>query len=289
VSGGSSVTSFSPSITSSTTYYAQGRNTTTGCVSATRLTVGGTVNAVPSITLSGGAASQNVNQGTAISAMTYTANNATSISRSGNLPSGVTGSISGLTYRINGTPTAAGTFGYTVTASNTNGCPSASQSGTITVKIPAPSGAYSSNTWTYGSQIWSDRIVMGPTSCSSTATLSTATSPPAQYKISGGRYYYNWVCAYNNRTTLCPDPWALPTGSQLNTLLQNATAAVLAADWLLGGRATGNTIEHTTNGWYWSTDESTSAGWAWGVQYSGSLAVYNSAEKYKGLQVRCVR
>jgi hypothetical protein len=47
VSGGSSVTSFSPSIGSSTTYYAQARNSITGCVSATRLPVTGTVNEVP--------------------------------------------------------------------------------------------------------------------------------------------------------------------------------------------------------------------------------------------------
>jgi hypothetical protein len=47
VSGGSSVTSFSPNLATSTTYYAQARNTTTGCVSASRLAVGATINAVP--------------------------------------------------------------------------------------------------------------------------------------------------------------------------------------------------------------------------------------------------
>ena len=47
VSGGSGVTSLSPALTVTTTYYAQARNTTTGCVSVTRLAVTGTVNAVP--------------------------------------------------------------------------------------------------------------------------------------------------------------------------------------------------------------------------------------------------
>jgi hypothetical protein len=40
VSGAGSVTSFSPSINASATYYAEARNTTTGCVSETRLAVG---------------------------------------------------------------------------------------------------------------------------------------------------------------------------------------------------------------------------------------------------------
>jgi hypothetical protein len=51
VSGGSGVVSFAPSINSSTTYYAQARNTSTSCVSATRLTVIGTINAPATITI----------------------------------------------------------------------------------------------------------------------------------------------------------------------------------------------------------------------------------------------
>jgi hypothetical protein len=46
VSGGGSVTSFSPSIGSSTTYYAQARNSS-GCVSVSRLPVWATVNPLP--------------------------------------------------------------------------------------------------------------------------------------------------------------------------------------------------------------------------------------------------
>jgi hypothetical protein len=43
VSGGSGVTSISPSLTQTTTYYAQARNTTTHCVSSSRLSVTGKV------------------------------------------------------------------------------------------------------------------------------------------------------------------------------------------------------------------------------------------------------
>jgi hypothetical protein len=59
VSGGASVTSFSPSIGIGTTgYYAQARNTTTGCVSASRLRVNGVANPIPGVPTMGGAATQ---------------------------------------------------------------------------------------------------------------------------------------------------------------------------------------------------------------------------------------
>jgi hypothetical protein len=47
VSGGGSVTSISPSLTATTTYFAQARNSTTNCVSASRTEVTATVNAIP--------------------------------------------------------------------------------------------------------------------------------------------------------------------------------------------------------------------------------------------------
>ena len=47
------------------------------------------------------------------------------------MPAGVTGSWAGNTVTIFGTPTASGTFNYTVTT--TGGCPPATTTGTITV------------------------------------------------------------------------------------------------------------------------------------------------------------
>jgi hypothetical protein len=52
--GGSGVTSFAPTLTTTTTYYAQARNTATGCVSTTHLAVTGTVNPVPEAPAMGG-------------------------------------------------------------------------------------------------------------------------------------------------------------------------------------------------------------------------------------------
>ena len=54
-SGTGTTTYNTPSISSSTTYYAQARNTTTGCISATRTAVIATVNSVPTSTGTNGA------------------------------------------------------------------------------------------------------------------------------------------------------------------------------------------------------------------------------------------
>jgi hypothetical protein len=62
LTGGTGVNSFTtPSITATTNYFAQARNSITGCISATRLSVAATVNAIPaapaSIAVVGGASS----------------------------------------------------------------------------------------------------------------------------------------------------------------------------------------------------------------------------------------
>jgi hypothetical protein len=49
VSGGATVTSITSSLTATTTYHAQARNTATGCVSAARTAVSGTIYAEPAV------------------------------------------------------------------------------------------------------------------------------------------------------------------------------------------------------------------------------------------------
>jgi hypothetical protein len=130
----SGTTSFSPSLTNTTAYHAQARNTTTGCVSATRLAVTGTVKPIPIITrvATSGEASQTAElRIAAITPIIYTANNSATISRTaGGFPGGITGAPSGSSFTISGTPSSTGTVGYTLTA-NANGCTSTA-AGTIT-------------------------------------------------------------------------------------------------------------------------------------------------------------
>jgi len=104
--------------------------TTGGCASDS---LGGTITVNPNATiaLTSGSAIQTVCINTAITTIEYTvANGATGATVIG-LPTGVTGTFAGNVFTITGTPTSAGTFGYTVTT--TGGCSSASLTGTITV------------------------------------------------------------------------------------------------------------------------------------------------------------
>ena len=121
--------------------------TTGGCSPATTATGTVTVTATPTIALSSatGTDGQTVCQNVAITNITYAVTNATGATVTG-LPTGVSGSYSGSTLTILGTPSASGTFNYTVTT--TGGCsPAAIATGTIIV-TPLPTVALSSATGT---------------------------------------------------------------------------------------------------------------------------------------------
>lgn len=91
-----------------------------------------TVTAANSITLSSAANTdaQTVCQNSSISDITYSTTGATGATFSG-LPAGVSGAFSSNVVTISGTPTAYGTFNYTITL--TGGCGSVTTTGTLTV------------------------------------------------------------------------------------------------------------------------------------------------------------
>ncbi|WP_143774438.1 Ig-like domain-containing protein, partial [Niastella vici] len=128
---GTGTTFTTPSISATTTYYAQARNTSTGCVSATRTAATATINALPTVTVSPASAafcSGNSVTLTASGANTYTWSPATDLSIT-------TGSI------VIAYPSVTTT--YTVTGTGANGC-----TGTATVPITvtqSPSGDVSSS------------------------------------------------------------------------------------------------------------------------------------------------
>ena len=114
----------------STTYSVTVTNTN-GCTSAAETgTI--TVHGLPTIALASGSTAQTVTLGAAITQITYNTTNAIDATPTG-LPTGVTDSWSADVYTISGTPTAAGTYNYTVTTTNSNGCNNVSANGKITV------------------------------------------------------------------------------------------------------------------------------------------------------------
>lgn len=121
----------------------------TGTYNISVFTIGGTclpdtayctivVSDVNGIVLSSGINSdqQTLCENSPLGLLTYTTSGATSSVNLTGQPAGVSGSLSGTTYTISGTPTVAGPYNYTVTAQG-GACPDSVLSGTITVE-PSP-------------------------------------------------------------------------------------------------------------------------------------------------------
>jgi uncharacterized protein (TIGR02145 family) len=89
-------------------------------------------------TVSAASATPSVDVNTALTAITHTTTGATGIGTATGLPAGVTASWAANTITISGTPTAVGTFNYSIPL--TGGIGSVSAAGTITVN-PAGCGA----------------------------------------------------------------------------------------------------------------------------------------------------
>ncbi len=105
-----------------------------GCPVTKTVTI--TVNANASLTLTSAAATANqtICVGTPLTNITYAVGSGATGAAVTGLPAGVTGTYAGGVFTISGSPTASGTFNYTVTT--TGGCSgAASQTGTITVTL----------------------------------------------------------------------------------------------------------------------------------------------------------
>jgi hypothetical protein len=194
------------------------------------------VKPVPTITLvdGSGAATQTVNLGTAISAISYTASNSATFTKTGDFPTGVTESASGSSYSISGTPSATGTFGYSLTAA-VNECTSAAAVGTITVNVVAtPPGAASTQTWTFGSRTWSDVVRVDPPTCT-LVTAVTLSYNDATYVVDNARYFYTYMCLMAAQSALCSGPWHVPDDSDWQILLANTTRANIVSQWGYNG------------------------------------------------------
>ncbi|MDR0694750.1 MAG: hypothetical protein LBF81_05585 [Prevotellaceae bacterium] len=118
----------------STTYSVTVTNAA-GCTSAAKTgTI--TVHGLPEITLTTANSSQTVTYDDAIAQIEYTTTNASGATlTAGSFPDGVSGTWSNGVYTISGTPTAIGTFNYTVTTTNNLGWTNASATGTLTINL----------------------------------------------------------------------------------------------------------------------------------------------------------
>jgi uncharacterized protein (TIGR02145 family) len=156
--------------------------------------------------------------------------------------------------------------------------------------------AASTQTWTFGSQTWSDVIQISD--CNKDDYSNSDTEPRCRsYTSDKLRYYYNWSYVTTYAATLCPSPWKVPASSDFNTLIsdlggntQNARDALIAA-WVYGGYANSTSVSNTgSQARYWSSTQYNS-GTAYYLYFdsSGNVSPQNSINKYYGYQVRCVK
>jgi hypothetical protein len=205
VSGGGSVTSISPSITSSTTYYAQSRNTSTGCVSTSRTEVTATVNPIPSAPTMAGSSSY------------CTSGTITATAGSGG--NGIKWGDTGSTVSLR-TVTTTGT--YRAVTTSAAGCTSSSATKSVTIVQKGTSG----------NDVTACGCADGLNDCSGTC-LTTCCSNCASWttcagftEVSNVKSEFCVGCSYaiNQTIVFCPtkgDGWRLPTRPELLCMCQN--------------------------------------------------------------------
>ena len=193
------------------TYYYRCIVSVNGCSAVTSnfatLTVN--INATITLTSAAGTNAQTVCQNTPIINITYAiggSGTGASIT-SGSFPAGVAGNYSAGVFTISGTPTAAGTFNYTITAMGQ--CTQGTASGTITVTA-GPTGAFTA-TETSGTAN-NDNII-----CTGAAVIFTAPSGYGAYT-----FYVNGIKVQGPNTSNTYSTSTLNNGDQVTVDVANA-------------------------------------------------------------------
>jgi hypothetical protein len=237
-------------------------------------------------------ATQTVDQNKPIADIVYMAANANIDLSSGSvsLPTGVSGVSSGTSFTISGTPTASGTFNYTVTATHTNGGCTNTLSGAIMVLSGTPPYAASTQTWTFGTSTltWSDRIIAPDINCQLVAKITSSTTDAA-YVVYSGHYYYSWYCVDAHKTTLCPAPWRVPNVDDLNALTKASSKANITAAWGQNGWFDVNNTTPDYSGqffFFWTT---TTYNTTYAYEYNQNLHGQQSWTKKTATEVICVK
>jgi uncharacterized protein (TIGR02145 family) len=311
-----SANTYAPTVAVGGATYSVTATNAAGCTSAAKTgTI--TVHALPTITYLSGSTAQTVTASSAITDIKYTTANASGAGISGQ-PSGVSGSWASNTYTVSGTPTAAGTFTYTVTTTNASGCDNASATGTIVVtqtaitytNCTAPSltlgavGFTSSTTYSANGLTLSSPVTV--TWCNARAYTSFDSGSTGPYKADCAQNYFStakgnwfsWCMVKQYESQLCPSPWRVPTpddhcqiinGSPMDCAPNNS---VITSD--AGYSYTGLVINSTASngewqGYYWTSVEADPyTAYLLLLSYTTTTPATPYSKGY-GLTLRCVQ
>jgi hypothetical protein len=112
----------------------------------------------------------------------------------------------------------------------------------------------STQTWTFGDQIWSD-VIQVP-ACDKSDFMESVTSPDCRSYTSGSTtwYYYNWPYVIANQDKMCPAPWRVPSSVDFQHLAGNPSSQTLPTAWGLPGLIVGSEIRLVgSDAYLWST------------------------------------
>jgi hypothetical protein len=233
---------------------------TTAC--SLQMTNTPTVTVTPNNTASGASSTPTLCKGTALSAISHTTTGATGIGAATGLPAGVTASFASNTITIIGTPTASGTFNYSIPL--TGGCGNVNATGTITVNPPSfvPVVRHVSDLTATGENIQWYAAASGGTALASTDVLPTGTT---HYYASQTVNGVESTARLDVTATVDPTPCA-PVGLATQTYSIGATIASL--------QATGSGIR-----WY--------AEASGGTALASSTALVNGSHYYASQSISC--
>jgi hypothetical protein len=184
----------------------------------------------------------------AITGIIYATANASGATVTG-LPAGVSGTWAANTYTVSGTPSTTGTFNYTVTTTNSNGCSNAAITGTITVNlsyIPVSGcspAAFSLGTIAFANADTYTRngiILSAPVTPSGCQKGDFGGSANCRNANTGyDAILYTWCMVAQYAAKLCPSPWRVPSAEDYLTYMHGAPA----------GAATTTAIKQGQDGW----------------------------------------
>jgi hypothetical protein len=152
-----------------------------------------------------------------------------------------------------------------------------------------PPHAASTQTWTFGDQVWSDAIRIPE--CNKASFSNSEYTPECRSYTSGSEtwYYYNWAYVDANKHTLCPSPWRVPSENDYQILVLNTTLNTLINAWALSGYASGSSADNVgESAYYWSSTEDGTT-FAYDLYCDSGYLYVSNTGKDNGFRVRCVR